>query len=130
VNFFGPLGLGTGVAYPQAPPPFSFSGKYGLTFTQNNFGSEDDASGLMTADGTAQTLTGVVDTNAFFLPALDTALTGTFQASQIGPPNRLTGKIFNQYFTTDLPVAYYIIDSNHGFFIETDTLDTSTVTLG
>jgi hypothetical protein len=130
INFFGPLGLGTGLAYPQPTPSTAFSGKYGLTFTQNNFGSEDDASGLMNVDGNAKTLAGIVDTDASFISGFNTALTGTFTASQVGPPNRLTGVMSNQYFTTDLPMAYYIIDANHGFFVESDSVDTGTVTLG
>jgi hypothetical protein len=127
---FGPVGLGTGVAYPQPAPSTAFSGKYGLSFTQNNSGSEDDASGLMNVDGTTKTLAGIADTNAFFVTGFDTALTGTFQSSQLSPSNRLPGITSNQYFTLDLPMAYYIIDANHGLFVETDTVDSGTVTLG
>jgi hypothetical protein len=135
-NFFGPVAVGTGVAYPLAAPPFVLSGKYGVSFSQNQFGSENDAVGELNADGTAQTLSGIVDTNFFFAPALDTPLTGNFQTSQTGPANRFTGSLFNQFFPTnvdnnsDIAVAYYIIDSNHGFFVETDSVNTSAVTLG
>ena len=136
LNFFGPVAVGTGLAYPQAAPPFSFSGKYGLSFTQNQAGSETDASGALNVNGTAQTLSGTVDTNFFFSPALDTALTGSFQPSQSGPANRFTGTLFNQFFpinvdnNNDIAVAYYIIDPNHAFLVETDTLNTNTVTFG
>jgi hypothetical protein len=116
--------LGAGVAYPVSTQ-ISFSGKYGLNFTQSNFGSEDDATGVINVDATAQTLSGIVDTNSVFLPTLDTALTGTFQTSQTGPANRFTGILSNQLFPTDLAMAYYIIDPNHGFFVETDALQVS-----
>ncbi len=136
VNFFGPVAVGTGVAYPQASPPFSFSGKYGFSFAQNQSGSESDATAVMNVDGTAQTLSGIVDTNFFFSPALNTPLTGTFQTSQTGPLNRFTGTLFNQFFpanmdnNSDIAVAYYIIDPNHGFFAETDPINTNAVTFG
>jgi hypothetical protein len=116
--------LGAGVAY-AASTQISFSGKYGLNFTQSNFGSEDDGTGLMNVDGTAQTLSGIVDTNFLFSPALDTPLTGTFQTSQTGPANRFKGILSNQFFPADLSMAYYIIDPNHGFFVETDSLQVS-----
>jgi hypothetical protein len=136
VNFFGPVAVGTGVAYPQAAPPFSFSGKYGFSFTLNQAGSESDATAVMNVDGTARTLSGIVDTNFSFSPALNTPLTGTFQTSQTAPLNRFTGTLFNQFFPTnidsnnDISVVYYIIDSNHGFFAETDTINTNAVTFG
>ena len=136
VNFFGPVAVGTGVAYPQAAPPFSFNGKYGFSFTQNQAGSESDATAVMNVDGTSQTLSGIVDTNFFFSPALNTPLTGPFQTSQTGPLNRFTGTLFNQFFPTnvdnnsDISAVYYIIDPNHGFFAETDSVNTNTVTFG
>jgi len=136
LNFFGPVAVGMGVAYPQAAPPFSFSGKYGLSFTQNQAGSETDAGAALSVNGTAQTLSGTVDTNFFFSPALDTALTGSFQPSQTGPVNRFTGTLFNQFFpinvdnNNDISVAYYVIDPNHAFLVETDTINTNTVTFG
>jgi len=45
-------------------------------------------------------------------------LTGSFQTSPIG--GRLTGTLSNPLFPADLSLAYYLIDSSHGFFVETD----------
>jgi hypothetical protein len=116
--------LGAGIAYP-ASPQVSFSGKYGLNFTQSNFGSEDDGTGPIIADGTAEILSGILDTNAVFAPVFDTSLTGTFQTSQTGPPNRLTGMMSSQLFPTDLSMAYYMVDPDHGFFVENDSVQMS-----
>jgi hypothetical protein len=118
--------VGTGVAYPQAAPPFSFNGKYGLYFTQSSFGSENDGTGQITVDGAADTLTGFVDTNLFFSAQPNTALTGTFSA--VPTSGRSTGTLTNTFFPTPgsapntLAMAFYFIDSAHGFFIETDSL--------
>jgi hypothetical protein len=114
--------LGAGIAYPAATSP-SFGGEYGVSFVQNNFGSEDDVTGQVTADPVAQTLAGIVDTNFQFSPAPDTPLTGTFASS--ATPNRLTGTLSNQFFPSNLAVAYYLIDSGHGFFVETDSFQLS-----
>jgi hypothetical protein len=113
-------GLGTGIAYP-AVAGASFSGQYGLSFTQNFFGSEADGTGQMTVDTTAHTLSGIVDTNSSFFAQPNTPLTGSFQTTAIS--GRLTGTLSNELFPTDLAVAYYLIDSDHGFFVETDSLD-------
>jgi hypothetical protein len=75
----------------------------------------------MTVDTTAHTLSGIVDTNASFFAQPNTPLTGSFQTTAIS--GRLTGTLFNELFPTDLAVAYYLIDSDHGFFVETDSLD-------
>ena len=40
--------LGTGIAYPQASAPLTFSGNYGLSFTQQN-GTEFDGTAVMAA---------------------------------------------------------------------------------
>lgn len=110
--------VATGIAYP-ASPQIAFSGRYGVAFTQGNFGIEDDVAGQMTADPTGQTLTGTVDTNYVFSPAWDTALTGTFQPSTKAA-NRYQGTLSNQLFPQKLKIAYYLIDANHGIFVETD----------
>lgn len=112
--------VGGGMAYP-ASPQISFTGKYGMSFTQNN-GLEDDATGPVTVDGTAQTLSGTVDTNYVFAPAWDTPLTGTFQPSGI---HHFPGILSNQFFPSDLTMAFYIIDAGHGFFVETDSVQVS-----
>jgi hypothetical protein len=127
------LAVGTGVAYPQAAPPFSFSGKYGLSFTQFN-GSESDGTGPITVDPTAQPpLSGVLDVTFFGSPNPGNQLTGTIDTTPI------TGRFVGSLSSTDsIPfpttpgtgVAYYLIDSGHSFFVETDTATTLGVTLG
>lgn len=119
--------LGAGVAYP-ATDPISLNGKYGLSFTQSVFGSENDATGQITVDGTAQTLSGTVDTNFFFTPVLDTPLTGSFASTSL--PRRFTGTLSNELFPSDVAVAFYIIDAAHGFFVETDSQNSGFLSFG
>jgi len=117
--------LGVGMAYTQAPAPFSFDGSFGLSFTQSTSGLENDGTGQISVDGTASTLSGVVDTNLSFSPQPNTALTGTYGA--IDPTGRSTGTLTNTFFPSPgttpstLAATFYLIDSNHGFFIETDS---------
>jgi len=99
-----------------------------LSFTQNFFGSEADGTGQMTVDTTAHTLSGIVDTNSSFFAQPNTALIGSFQATAIS--GRLTGTLSNKIFPSDLAVAYYLIDSSNGFFVETDSLNTANLSLG
>ena len=126
--------LGTGVAYPQAAPPFSFSGNYGLSFTQSTAGSEYDGTGQINVDGTAKTLSGVVDTNLGFSPQPDTPLTGTF--ATIPNSGRFAGGLTNTFFPTPgsspntISVAFYLIDPGHGFFVGTDSLSSGELTFG
>jgi len=115
-----------GIAYP-AVAGASFSGQYGLSFTQNFFGSEADGTGQMTVDTTADTLAVIVDTNSRFFAQPSTALIGSFQATAIS--GRLTGTLSNELFPSDLAVAYYLIDSDRGFFVETNSLDLGGVCL-
>ena len=117
--------LGVGMAYTQAPAPFTFNGSFGLSFTQSTSGLENDGTGQISVDGTANTLSGVVDTNLSFSPQPNTALSGTYGA--IDPTGRSTGTLTNTFFPSPgttpstLAAAFYLIDSNHGFFIETDS---------
>jgi hypothetical protein len=117
--------LGVGMAYTQAPAPFSFDGSFGLSFTQSTSGLENDGTGQISVDGTASTLSGVVDTNLSFSPQPNTALIGTYGA--IDPTGRSTGTLTNTFFPSPgttpstLAATFYLIDSNHGFFIETDS---------
>ena len=126
--------LGIGLAYPQAAAPFSFNGKYGVNFTQNNFGIESDATAQITVDGIAQTLSGVVDTNQFSSSLPDTPLTGSF--GTISSNGRFTGQLTNTFFPTSgstpntIAVDFYLIDPGHGFFIETDSLTSFEFSLG
>jgi hypothetical protein len=125
-------GVATGLAYPTTAGA-SFSGAYGLSFTQNFNGTEGDATGQICANGSSvtcplptgtvgapNTLFGTVDETLSFAPTDPSALTDGFQASAIS--GRLTGTLSdsNVFFTNPLSVAYYLIDSDHGFFVETD----------
>jgi hypothetical protein len=118
--------LGAGTAYPQAAAPLAFSGTYGMYFTQGAFGLEDDSTAAFTVDGTANTLSGTVDTNFLLSPLPDSEITGTF--GNIPTSGRAPGTLTNTYFPSPgdprntLAVTYYLIDSEHGFFIETDSL--------
>lgn len=117
--------IGVGMAYTQAPAPFTFNGSFGLSFTQSTSGLENDGTGQISVDGTANTLSGVVDTNLSFSPQPNTALTGTYGA--IDPTGRSTGTLTNTFFPSPgttpstLAATFYLIDSTHGFFIETDS---------
>jgi hypothetical protein len=126
--------LGAGLAHPQAASPFSFNGKYGLSFTQSSSGIENDGTGQITAVATSNTLSGVIDTNLGFSPQPDTPLTGGF--GTIPGSGRFTGTLTNTFFPTPgnsantLSAAFYLIDSGHGFFIETDSLSSGELTFG
>ena len=126
--------IGSGIAYPQAAPPSSFNGKYGLYFTQGSSGAEIDGTARIAADPTTGTLSGVVDTNFFLSSNPNTPLTGTF--GTIPQSGRFTGTLNNTLFPTPgtaantLAMAFYLIDSAHGFFIETDSVASGELTFG
>jgi hypothetical protein len=126
--------LGIGLAHPQAAAPFSFNGKYGLRFTESNGQSEDDATGQITVNGSSDTLTGIVDTNLDFSPQPNTPLNGTFIS--IPSSGRFSGGLTNTFFPSPgsvpntIAVAFYLIDSSHGFFIETDSLTSGELSFG
>jgi hypothetical protein len=126
--------LGAGIAYPQVAPPVSFTGKYGLYFTQGTSGLENDATAQITVDGTADTISGVVDTNLFFSPQPNTPLTGTFNA--VSAIERTYGTLTNTFFPSPssklntLAMRFYFVDSGHGFFIETDSTKSGDLMLG
>jgi hypothetical protein len=126
--------LGIGLAHPQAAPPFSFNGTYGLRFTQSNGQSENDGTGPITVNGPSNTLTGEVDTNLDFSPQPNTPLAGTFAA--IPGSGRFTGGLNNTFFPSPgsvpktIAVAFYLIDSGYGFFIETDSLASGELSFG
>ncbi len=126
--------VGVGLAHPQAAAPFALNGKYGLRFTQSNGQSENDATGGLTVNGSSNTLSGVVDTNLDFSPQPNTPLTGTFGA--VPSSGRFTGSLDNTFFPSPgsvpntIAVAFYLIDSGHGFFIETDSLTSGELSFG
>lgn len=126
--------LGIGLAHPQAAPPFSFNGTYGLRYTQSSGPTENDATGQITVDGPSKTLEGKVDTNFELSPQPDTMLTGTF--ATIPNSGRFTGTLNNTFFPSPgsvpntIAVAFCLIDSGHGFFIETDSLASGELSFG
>jgi hypothetical protein len=126
--------LGAGIAYPQAAPPYSFNGKYGLNFIQNNAGIENNVTAQITADAITNTLIGVVDTNLGFSTLPDTPLTGSF--GTIPPAGRFAASLTNTFFPSPstspntISTAFYAIDSGHGFFIETDSLSSGELSSG
>jgi hypothetical protein len=130
LDFDNNLGsVGAGVLYPQAPAPLALSGKYAVRFTEGSFGSEIDAAGEFVADNTADTLAGNIDTDFFFTAVPDTSLTGTFNSIPI--TGRAAGTLSNELFLLpSLNMVFYLMDSQHGLFIESDLLTSGQVTLG
>jgi hypothetical protein len=126
--------LGVGLSPIQAGPPLSFDGKYGLYFTQGSSGLENDATAQLSVDGSAGTLSGIVDTNLSFSPQPNSSITGTF--GTIPTTGRTTGTLTNTFFPSPgttpstLAVAYYIVDADHEFFIETDSSLSGLLTFG
>lgn len=121
--------VAAGLLTPQAAAPFTFSGRYGMSFTQSLFGSENDATGVFVADPTALTITGTIDTNFFFSPLPNTPLTGTTMA--IPTSGRTFGTLSNQLFSTPtITTTLYFINSGHGYFVEADSLTTAMLTFG
>ena len=128
--------VGTGIAYPQAANASTLSfgtpETYGFRLTQNN-GSEIDSSGemLTTVNGLAGTITGKIDNlngNDFNgsgpIPLIDTF---TVPADNFG---RIAGTFMNATGNPGPFFAYYLVDDNHGFFEETDLLNSAAVALG
>lgn len=110
-------GLGTGFAYPVKAGA-SLAGDYGLSFGQNLAGTQTNGVGQILINSAGATLSGVADMNFGFSGQPDTPLTGTYQTTAIS--GRLTGALSNQFFPSDLSVAFYLIDSGHGYLIELD----------
>jgi len=126
--------LGVGLANPQAAPPFSFNGKYGMDFTQSSGSLENHGTGQITADGTSDTLLGFIDTDLSFSAQPNTQITGTFAV--IASDGRFTGGLDNTFFPTPgsapstIGVAFYMVDASHVFFIETDSLTSGELSFG
>jgi hypothetical protein len=116
--------MGMGISYNQTAPLTFSGGDYGLTITQSNgTGVEVDGTGQMTANANA--LTGAIDTNDSFAPSFANPLSGTYAAPLAN--GEFTGSLssitFDSFpFTAD----FYIIDANHGLFVETDLIKAST----
>jgi len=137
--------MGVGIGYPQQQPAsglsFGNGELYGVGFTQQNLSlAENDGTGQMTATlnqgGTGGILSGLADddnVNAFQAPPTLETLTGSFAC----PPGATScpdsfGRFSNSTFgldKTSLPVTavdYFLIDADHGFFIETDLVNPGT----
>ena len=128
--------LGIGLANPQTPAKLSFSGRYGLAFTQgvSANGTENDSTAQITANGTKGSFSGVMDTNVDFNGQLNSQLSGTFTpTSTLGVFN---GAITDPFFPTvgtisnTLSMDYFLIDSTQGYFIETDSITSTDLTFG
>lgn len=128
-NLAGGLGVGAGFAYPVSQA-VSFSGDYGIRFTQSTFGSENDVSGQMAVTALQQTLAGTVDTTFQFGPTTPSSITGSFATTS--STNLLSGTLSNQFFfpNSDVGVDFYLIDPAHGFFIENDFVNSGSVAFG
>ncbi len=129
--------IGIGFAHPQAAPPFSFSGKYGTESVYGTGSSYNTVTGRVTVS--ASSLSGVVDTNVDFpgvgiTPLPDTAISGTF--GTIPTTGRFTGTLENGQFASPttppntVSVAFYPVDDNLIFFIETDLLVSDQLAFG
>jgi hypothetical protein len=109
--------------FAQSASTPTFAGPYGFSLTQQN-GSETDDTGEFNADVASKTLSGMMDTGSGLF---DNPLTGTFVAP--GTNGRFAVGLSSQAFDFLDPVAqsfatdFFAIDSNHGFFVETDLTD-------
>jgi hypothetical protein len=108
--------LGAGIAYPRSASSLTFNGDYGFSFTQQN-GSEIDGTGQFTASAAANTVSGVADFNSGFALSAGQTLNDTF----VSPDSN--GRFAATLFNSTIAVEYYIIDANHGFFVETDLVN-------
>jgi hypothetical protein len=113
--------VGTGIAYPQASGTLTFSGKYGYSITQQNGFLESDGTAQITADSAAGTLSGLIDIDAGLNAQFGNPVTGTFATPSSG---RFKGTLDSAIFdSTPFAAEYYMVDSSHGFFVETDVVD-------
>ena len=124
--------LGSGIAYTQSTAAPAFSGDYGLSFTQQN-GSENDGTSEMNVNPTALTLTGIADSsfNSGVQSLPDQSFAGVFNSpSSVGPfagtlenTNQSSAFTVGNNSSNEFAVNYYFIDADHGFFVETDLLN-------
>ena len=111
--------LGAGIAYQRAPESRAFSGKYGVSFTQQN-GSENDGTGRMTADASSTPrMSGVVDDTNL---GIGNPLTLTDIFGSADSNGRIDGTFLS------FAARFYPIDNDHGFVVETDLADPSVPT--
>jgi hypothetical protein len=115
--------IGIGFAHPQAAPPYSFNGDYGVKFGQSSFTTENTATGAVIVKASAGTLNGTIDENQFeneaFFPQPGQSFTGTFGA--IPNTGRFTGTLNDPLqLTGPFATAFYPVSSSQILFIETD----------
>ncbi len=123
--------VGTGIAYPQPSSSLNFgnSETYGIYFTQEN-GVETDGSGQIISQQNPQPppqweFTGMADDtnsndfNGSVFPILDSF---TAPSDSFG---RIAGTFMNVAGTNGPYYEYYLVDDNHGFFVETDLATSS-----
>jgi hypothetical protein len=117
----------TGIAYPQANGPFTFSGSYGLYFAQQN-GTEFDGTAEMNVSSSS--FSGVTDVGS----DTDQAFTGTVSSQSCSSTvsGCFSGTFANGSGETGFQgtnlnnsaiafaADFYMIDSTQGFFVETD----------
>jgi len=126
--------LGVGMANPQAAAPYSFNGKYGLNLIQSSGSLENHGTAQITANGSSDSLSGVIDINLSFSAQPNTPLTGSF--TTIASNGRSTGGLTNTFFPTPgtvpstIAVAFYVVDAGHVYFIETDSLTSAELSFG
>ena len=115
--------MGVGIAYPQSVASLTFGGTYGFSLVQQN-GTEVNSTAQLGADTTVDTLSGLMDTS---FGSFDNDLTGSFNAPSSN--GRFAANLSSQAFeftspiTSSLTTEFYVIDPNHGFFVETDLKD-------
>jgi len=125
--------VGAGIAYPQSTATSAFSGDYGFSFTQVNSSGENDGTAQMNVNPTATppSLAGFADVNIAFGANQDQPFTGgfsapasngLFQGTLVGTNNNTVSSVV---FTPQIAVDYYIIDPGHGFFVETDLVNSN-----
>jgi len=132
--------VGTGIAYLQSTSPTfpdpTPNNMYGFSFTQQN-GSEYDGTAQMTVNpsATPPSLSGTVDNNT----GVGQSFTGTFTPQPSCPVSPSSSGCFAGTFsnvgrdsafvgtppageTYEFAADFYIIDADHGFFVESDLL--------
>jgi hypothetical protein len=134
--------VGAGIAYPQATANvlnFGNPEAYGINFTQYNSpaSAETDGSGSITSQQNSQPppqweLTGTADdtsSNDFLGSILPTLDGYSPPADSFG---RMSGTFLNNFVSGSSGpfYEYYLVDDNHGFFVETDLASSSQTSLG
>jgi len=135
--------VGTGIAYQQSTAAPILLGDYGFSFVQQQNGTEDDGTAQMNANlANTPPISGIADTsnegqNNSFLgtfsgPTSDVPFPGTLFANP-NPPDNTQNNVFPLVGAGNpMTVDYFFVDSDLGFWIETDlvTAQTAQVSFG